>query len=139
MKRIEVTYVCDYCGRVINPDETISAITPGRIGYEHKFIPNHDGDEAEVLHYHDYCLENLLAMRYAEPEQKESGQDPDPEEEETLKEETTTKRRTRKKDIDEGKLRALAKAGWPVKKIADDMNIGESTVYEHLKRMKGSK
>lgn len=137
MKRIEVTYVCDYCGRVINPDETISAITPGRIGYEHKFIPNHDGDEAEVLHYHDYCLENLLSMRY-KPEEEEQA------EEVTVKTEPETStvlepRPKRGKPVDTGKIGALAKRGWTPKAIADDMGIAESTVYKHLKGMKITK
>lgn len=114
MKRIRVTYVCDYCGGVINPDETIGAIIPGRIGYAHEFIANHNEDGEEVLHYHDYCLENLLTMRYkgAEPaEEPAVAPEPKPE----------PKKPVRGKPVDTGKIEALAKAGRSAKWIADDM------------------
>ena len=41
-----------------------------------------------------------------------------------------------KKNIDDGKILALYKTGtWTVKEIADDMGIGQATVYNHLKKM----
>ena len=82
MKRIKITYACDYCGGIIGPDEDVCAITPGKINYEHKFIPNHDRGEAEVLHYHDYCMENLLTMKYKGAETAEEPEaDPEPKQE----------------------------------------------------------
>ena len=39
----------------------------------------------------------------------------------------------KKKEVDVGKIRALNKAGWSVEKIADEMRIGKSTVYNKLK------
>lgn len=43
------------------------------------------------------------------------------------------KQKTKKKEVDVGKIRALNKAGWSVEKIADEMRIGKSTVYKKLK------
>ena len=129
MKRIRVTYVCDFCGGVISPDETIAAIVPGRIGYAHKFIANHDEDGEEVLHYHDYCLENLLTMKYkgAEPvEEPAVAPEPKPE----------PKKPVKGKPVDTGKIGALAKRGWTPKAIADDMGISPSAVYNHLKKIR---
>lgn len=37
-----------------------------------------------------------------------------------------------KKQIDAGKIRALHKAGWSAKKIADEMRCSVATVYNHL-------
>ena len=129
MKRIRVTYVCDYCGGVINPDETIAAIIPGRIGYAHKFIANHDEDGEEVLHYHDYCMENLLTMKYKGAETaEEPAVAPEPKQE--------LKKPVKGKPVDTGKIGALAKRGWTPKAIADDMGISVSAVYSHLKKMR---
>lgn len=130
MKRIRVTYVCDFCGGVINPDETIGAIIPGRIGYAHKFIANHDEDGEEVLHYHDYCLENLLTMKYKGAETVEEPEAaPEPKQEQ--------RKPVKGKPVDTGKIGALAKRGWTPKAIADDMGISVSAVYNHLKKMRG--
>jgi len=129
MKRIRVTYVCDYCGGVINPDETIAAIIPGRIGYAHKFIANHDEDGEEVLHYHDYCMENLLTMKYKGAETAEEPEaDSEPKQEQ--------RKPVKGKPVDTGKIGALAKRGWTPKAIADDMGISVSAVYSHLKKMR---
>ena len=41
-----------------------------------------------------------------------------------------------KKDIDDGKIRALFETGhWTVADIADEMGISQATVYNHLKKM----
>ena len=37
------------------------------------------------------------------------------------------------KEIDTGKIQALRKAGWPIKKIADEMRLAEATICRHLK------
>jgi len=125
MKRIKITYACDYCGGIIGPDEDVCAITPGKINCEHKFIPKHDRGEAEVLHYHDYCLENLLAMKYKGPENTEIPADT-----------KLDQKNPKGKSVDSGKIMALAKAGRSAKWIAEDMGIGLSTVYNHLNKMK---
>ena len=43
---------------------------------------------------------------------------------------------TNKKQIDVGKIKALYKAGWTGKRIAEDMHIAESTVCGYLKKIK---
>lgn len=40
-----------------------------------------------------------------------------------------------KREIDDGKIRALKNAGWSVPKIADEMKCSEVTIYSHLKKM----
>lgn len=47
----------------------------------------------------------------------------------------TTKKAAKRKPADTGKMMALRKAGWSMKKIADELGISESCVYNHLKRM----
>ena len=39
----------------------------------------------------------------------------------------------KKKEVDVGKIQALRKAGWTIAEIADEMQIGQSTVYTKLK------
>ena len=39
-----------------------------------------------------------------------------------------------KQTFDTGKLRALRRAGWTVKKIAEEMNCSEATIYNHMKK-----
>ena len=41
-----------------------------------------------------------------------------------------------KKQIDVGRIKALYKAGWTGKRIAEDMHIAESTVCGYLKKIK---
>ena len=43
---------------------------------------------------------------------------------------------TNKKQIDVGRIKALYKAGWTGKRIAEDMHIAESTVCGYLKKIK---
>ncbi len=54
----------------------------------------------------------------------------------TKNDEEPTEKRTRASNIDDGKLGALAKAGWSVKDIADEMHISQQTVRNHLKVMR---
>lgn len=44
-----------------------------------------------------------------------------------------TKKKEKKDPIDQGKIRALAKAGWSAAKIADEMRCSKATVYNVLK------
>jgi len=41
-----------------------------------------------------------------------------------------------KPEADHGKIIALWKAGWPVKKIAGEMYLSEATIYNHINREK---
>ena len=45
--------------------------------------------------------------------------------------------RRKKVTVDEGKLLALRKAGWSMKKIADELKISEGSVFNYLKKMEG--
>lgn len=124
MKSIKITYHCDYCKQVIDTDsDTVQAVLPGRIGYQDSFLAD---SEDEIRHYHDYCLEHLLTMRY---------KDEEPEEEE-VKEEPEEEPATSKKKVDHGRIVALytARDPWSIKDIADDVGCSFQTVINHLKK-----
>lgn len=40
--------------------------------------------------------------------------------------------------LDHGKILALYKAGWTAKEIADEMRCTTASVYQHVKRERGS-
>lgn len=40
----------------------------------------------------------------------------------------------KREKLDDGKLLALAKAGWTKEKIAEELKVGVATVYNHLKK-----
>lgn len=126
MKKVKITYTCDYCGKPIDTDdEAVKALWPGHIDQHDKFEP--DMFE-EVHHYHDYCLENLLTMRFEEKQE-----DSEPEEEEQKPEEEPA---TSKKKVDHGRIVALytARDPWSIKDIADDVGCSFQTVINHLKK-----
>ena len=121
MKTIKITYQCDYCKQLIDTDsDTVRAILPGRIGYQDSFLAD---SEEEIRHYHDYCLEHLLTMRFEEKQEE-----PEPEEE--PEEEPATS----KKKVDHGRIVALytARDPWSIKDIADDVGCSTQTVINHL-------
>lgn len=67
-----------------------------------------------------------------EPEKKPEETKPDkPAEEPKPKK----KKKERKSSIDTGKIGALRKAGWSIAKIADEMQITDQTVRNHLKKL----
>ena len=43
---------------------------------------------------------------------------------------------TRRKDLDDGKIRALRKAGWTLEKIADEMGCAPQTIKNRLDEYK---
>ena len=125
MKKVEVTYYCDFCKQLIDTDsDTVRAVLPGRIGYQDSFLAD---SEEEIRHYHDYCLEHLLTLEYQEEEPEE-----EPVKEEPIREEPTETR----KRIDHDKIVALYKANPPrtVTWIADDIGCSIQTVINHLKK-----
>lgn len=140
MKIVKVTYQCDYCKKMIDPviDE-VCAIQPGRIGYQDSFIADPDD---RIHHYHDYCLEGLLLMRFQEDDSERTVEkEPDAPEmsfAEMLDEEpehAPTKKKENKKDL--GKLQSLLNAGWSQKKIADEFGVHLSTIYKWMKELEG--
>ena len=122
MKSVKITYQCDFCKEVIDTDsDTVRAILPGRIGYQDSFLAD---SEEEIRHYHDYCLEHLLTMRFEE-KQEEPKPEEEPEPEEKQKE---------KKKVDHDRIVALYRANPPrsVAWIADDVGCSAQTVINHL-------
>ena len=128
MKKVEVTYYCDFCKQLIDTDsDTVRAVLPGRIGYKGSFLADTEDD---IRHYHDYCLEHLLTMRYKDEE-------PEPELEEVEEEpvvEAKEPKKDRKKDL--GKLQSLLNAKWTKVEIADEFGVSEATIYNWINELK---
>jgi predicted transcriptional regulator YheO len=84
-----------------------------------------------------------LPAEYVEDPFEEEEFDPDMEELDDAEELREAEQKPKKepgpkKIIDDGKILALYKTGtWTVKDIADDMGLGQATVYKHLKKMGG--
>ena len=70
-------------------------------------------------------------MKAEEPKAEEPKAEP-VKEEVPVEEQKKKKPRGRQTTIDWGKVGALRKAGWSVSKIADEMRIGQSTVFRHF-------
>ena len=49
---------------------------------------------------------------------------------------TNSGKGAKKSLIDKGKIQALHQAGWSVQKIADEMKLGQSTIYKYIKDLK---
>lgn len=148
MKNVKITYCCDYCKKVIDQDsDTVLAIMPGRIGYQDSFMPN---PEDKIQHYHDYCLEHILALDYStefpgdksldaldkpkdEPEPMSFKEMLEPSEPEAKH--VPTKKEDNRKDL--GKLQSLLNAGWTKTKIADEFGVHISTIYNWIKELEG--
>lgn len=133
MKIVKIAYHCDYCKKTIDTDsDTVCILHPGRIGYQDSIV--YDSDDS-IRHYHDYCMEHILALTYQE-EYSEKEEEPVPDlEADQLKE---TKEKTginRKKDL--GKLQSLLNAGWTVKEIREEFNVSDQTVRNWMKELKG--
>ena len=129
MKKVEVTYYCDFCKQLIDTDsDTVRAIMPGRIGYKGSFLADTDD---QIRHYHDYCLEHVLTIQY-----KDEEPEPEPEEvEEEPEVELEEPKNDRKKDL--GKLQSLLNAKWTKVKIADEFGVSEATIYNWINELKG--
>ena len=74
----------------------------------------------------DLVGEENHAAEVGSVEQKETKPDPPP-----------VRNQKNKLKVDTGKLMALRKAGWSVKKIAEELKISEGSVYNYLKKMEG--
>jgi len=164
MKSIKITYHCDYCKKLIDQDsDTVMAIMPGRIGYQDSFIPDQDD---KVQHYHDYCLEHILALDYSTefPEDKsldaldKQKEEPEPvsfkEMLEPVSKPETEKPEKLKKNYDSphkddyygpvkkgvkdlGALKSLLNAGWSQKEIAGEFGVAPSTITAWKKELEG--
>lgn len=66
----------------------------------------------------------------------DNSDDPEPEASEYDNEDKEKDAKHKKRvQVDTGKLMALRKAGWTVPKIADELGIGKSTVYNYVMKM----
>lgn len=109
----KTTYFCDRCGKEI----TAKPLTFQATVRDVKAETMHDIDG--VMDICESCADDLMAgirqlIRGEAPEEK-------------------TKKKEKKDPIDQGKIRALAKAGWSAAKIADEMRCSKATVYNVLK------
>ena len=140
----KIIYICDKCGKEI-------------IGLPIKLVPcSYDQygdvteigsealeDKAEKIQKNDYCLDCFRGVcDLLEPDQEEIEEEI--EEELTQEEdeeicdriENTPKRGGQTTPLDVGKIKALYKANWKAKEIAEEMRCAESAVYRHLKAMR---
>ena len=76
-------------------------------------------------------LERLLEMFGSAPKQEDKKMDP--KKEDAPKKDPVPEKKTRNRNIDYGKIKALKDAGWTAEKIADEMKISVATVYNHSK------
>lgn len=128
MKKVEVTYYCDFCKQVVDTDsDTVRAILPGRIGYKGSFIADTDD---QIRHYHDYCLEHILTIQF-----KDEEPEPEPEEIEEDPVVEAEPKKNRKKDL--GKLQSLINAKWTKSEIAKEFGVSEATIYNWINELEG--
>ena len=72
----------------------------------------------------------------ASEKEADNSDDPEPEASEYDNEDKEKDAKHKKRvKVDTGKLMALRKAGWSVPKIADELGIGKSTVYNYVMKM----
>lgn len=120
MKIIDIKYRCNYCGKLIEPNhDTVMSLVVGQISENHSFLPEADPKPEDQYHYHDYCLKNLLTMKYEDQEEEAQ---PDS-----------------NKKIDTGRLFALHEAGWSVREIADELGCSDKSIYYHLSKLNAKK
>ena len=146
----KVTFYCDRCGRKTEEPYKI-------IGHK---IDRHTGDYLTDEGGHlDYCRDCFVSIMsritdnikgdLEEVEEDEDDELPfcDPEddleeeepEEEKSKDDPVVKEKIRRrlpieKTFDVGKMKSLRRAGWSLKKIADEMNCAPQTVANKLKK-----
>lgn len=99
----KVIYACDLCGANMEEPWVMFQAEDGETGERHLCR---------------ICANRILAAL------------PKPE---ATKEEEPKEEKPKRKRIDQGKVLALAKAGWTVAKIADEMSCSVQTIYNALK------
>ena len=131
--------ICDRCGRDISDYDNTGYISV-------VWRPVKGPDEMSENPYEDYdfcedCLKDIVRVidfkvvaAPEEPENEEPGADPDPEESEVI-EKIAQAPAPKKKPIDKGKVGALARAGWPPKKIADEMGVSTQRIGQILREV----
>lgn len=123
--------ICDRCGRDITPLEKLGYIA---VNWRSSKTGDLTGDNPYEAHdYCPACMEEILRVidfKAAAPEA-----DPDPGEpaEAEAVDEIKQAPAPKKKPIDKGKVFALNKAQWPIKKIADEMGVSTVRIGQILK------
>ena len=74
----------------------------------------------------DLVAKEKQTVEIGPPEPEKAQSDPPP-----------AKNPKNKLKVDTGKMIALRKAGWSMKKIAEELKISEGSVYNYLKKMEG--
>lgn len=100
----KVIYACDLCGWQMTEPWVMFQVEDGEAGERH------------------ICRMCAERIRAAFPEPK------------ATKEEEPKEEKPKRKRIDQGKVLALAKAGWSAQKIADEMSCSVQAVYNALKK-----
>ena len=115
----KVIFVCDLCGwQMAEPYVMIQV----------------EDREAGERHICQICAERIreaLPKPEATKEEEPKEEKPKPE---ATKEEEPKEEKPKRKRIDQGKVLALAKAGWSAQKIADEMGCSVPAVYNALKK-----
>ena len=99
-----------------------------------KQLVNGPGNFGIVILLDGTNIDTKLAIQIWEELNIEIGddQEKDPQEEDPEK---PIVKKYAKKDIDDGKIKALRTAGWTVEQIAEEMKCSPVTIYNHLKAM----
>lgn len=100
----KVIFVCDLCGWQMAEPYVMIQV---------------EDREAGERHICQMCAERIRAA-FPKPE--------------AAKEEEPKEEKPKRKRIDQGKVLALAKAGWSAQKIADEMGCSVQAVYNALKK-----
>lgn len=124
MKTVKITYFCDYCMKPIEEDDEVMALMSGRIGYGDNFI----ADDNDIMHYHDYCVQNLLTLRYKPEDIVLAPEDDDPDDE--LDDDKPDS------GFDYAHLKELMAEKMTVRKMAEEMGVSPSTIYNHMKKLR---
>lgn len=118
----KVVYFCDKCGK---------EISAGSTGYQIVTkVFDHNGEISDELEGAELCeecyleLDELIAKFMTHIRPVEAAAEP--------KEKKTRKKRV---ELDLGKIGALWKAGWSIRKIAEEMKVSEPTIKARLEEM----
>ena len=127
--------ICDSCGRDISDYDNTGYISV-------VWRPIKGPDELSENPYEDYdfcedCLKDIV--RVIDFKVVAAPEDEEPENEEPEDEEEAAERirqaQAPKKPVDKGKVGALARAGWPLKKIAEEMGVSSARIGQILKEI----
>lgn len=114
----------------------VKAILPTNDYYD-KIVPFHVlFDEIRFLVDRSPAVINKeFEDAFREPSSDDAGENSEPSRNDGKLEEKTVAAGPKRKPIDTGKLMALHNAGWPSRKIADELKVSPSTVLNYLKKM----